>query len=289
VQIVTDSGTNVQLTPEESARLNVHIIPLQVTINGKTYREGIDLDAAHFYPMLEASPDMPLTSQPPVGEFVKLYEELSKGDEEILSIHMSSGLSGTYNAAMTAASMVRGACITVVDTLMLGAPAGWQVEAAAKAAAAGWSKDRILALMARIRSATEVFFTLKELKYLIHGGRISHLKGLIGSLLNIKPLIGVEKEHGTYVQQGQSMSFSGAIKSASELISRRFAPGTKLRMQVVHADNLTDALTLKDEISRRFNGEWLPVSVLSLVLGAHVGASMIGVAAAPEDLFAILP
>lgn len=288
MQIVTDSGTNVQLTPQECERLNVHILPLTVTLGGKTYREGIDLDAPRFYPLLESNPELPLTSQPAVGEFVKLYQELSKGNEPILSIHMSSGLSGTYNAAVAAAAMVPGADITVVDTLTLGAPAGWQVEAAAKAAAMGWSKEDILAYISRIRSGTEVFYTLKELKYLIHGGRISHIKGLLGSLLNIKPLIGVEKEHGTYVQQGQSMSFSGAIKAAADLISRRFAPGTKLRLQVVHADNLSGALALKEEVSRRINGVWLPVGVLSLVLGAHVGASMIGVAAAPEELFKLI-
>lgn len=289
MQIVTDSGTNIQLTPEECERLHIHVVPLSVTLNGQTYREGIDLDAARFYPLLEASEALPTTSQPPVGEFLELYTQLLKEDDQILSIHMSSGLSGTYNAALAAAAILPGADITVVDTLTLGAPAGWQVEAAARAALAGWPKERILDQMARIRGNTEVLYTLKELKYLIHGGRISHIKGLIGSLLNIKPLIGVEKERGTYVQQGQSMSFSGAIRAAADVISRKFSPGTKLRMQVVHADNLAGALALKEEVSRRLSGVWLPVGVLSLVLGAHVGSSMIGVAAAPEELFTLLP
>lgn len=289
MQIVTDSGTNVQLTPQECERLNVHIVPLSVTLDGHNYREGIDLDAAHFYPLLASSQSLPTTSQPAVGEFVSLYETLAKEDNEILSIHMSSGLSGTVHSALAAAAIVRGASITVFDTLTLGAPAGWQVEAAARAASAGWPKERILDLLTRIRASTEVLYTLKELKYLIHGGRVSHIKGLVASLLNIKPIIGVEKEHGTYVQQGQSMSFSAAIKSMADVITGKFAPGTRLRMQVVHSDNLAGALALKEEISRRYKAVWLPESVLSLVLGAHVGASMIGVAAAPEELFALVP
>lgn len=289
MQIVTDSGTDVQLSPEECKRLNLHIVPLSVTLANKTYREDIDLDAAHFYPMLEASSEMPTTSQPAVGEFVELYRSLAKTDPVIFSIHMSSGLSGTYNSALAAAALVPEADITVFDTLTLGAPAGWQVEAAACAAAAGWSKDQILDLVRKISDATDVYYTLKELKYLIHGGRISHMKGLIASLLNIKPLIGVEKVHGTYVQQGQAMSFSNAIKGVADVISRKYPQTTLLRMQVVQAQNMEGALALKEEVSRRFKGVWLPMSELSLVLGAHVGRSMIGIAVAPEEVFNLIP
>jgi DegV family protein with EDD domain len=104
---------------------------------------------------------------------------------------MSSGLSGTFDSAQAGAALVPEADVTHVDTKTLSAAAGWQVEAAARAAKAGWSKNRILALVKGIGAASESLYTLKELKYLIHGGRISHMKGLIASLLNIKPLIGV--------------------------------------------------------------------------------------------------
>ncbi len=289
MQIVTDSGTNVGLVPDEMKRLKIHVVPLSVTIAEKTYREGIDLDAGRFYPLLDASTEMPTTSQPPAGEFAALYRELAKTDPEILSIHMSSGLSGTYNAALTGAAMAPEAHVSVIDTHTLGAPAGWQVEAAARAAAAGWSRDRILDLVKKISDATETYYTLKELKYLIHGGRISHLKGLVASLLNIKPLIGVEKEHGTYIQAGQSMSFANAIKGLADLISRRYPADTVMRMQVVHAANVDGALALKDEVGKRFKAIWLPLSELSLVLGAHVGRSMIGIAFAPEEVFKSVP
>ena len=289
MQIVTDSGTNVNLTDEECKRLHVHVVPLSVTLADKTYREGVDIDAEKFYPLLEASKEMPTTSQPPVGDFVELYRSLAKVDPQIFSIHMSSGLSGTYNSALTAATMVPEADITVYDTLTLGAPAGWQVEAAARAAAAGWSKERILELVKKISDATEVYYTLKELKYLIHGGRISHMKGLIASLLNIKPMIGVEKVHGTYTQQGQARTFSNAIKGLGDVIARKFPQDATLRMQVVHAQNLEDAQMLKDELSRRFKAIWLPIGELSLVLGAHVGRSMIGIAVAPEEVFKLVP
>ena len=285
MQIVTDSGTDLLLSPEELEKLNIHILPLSVTLDGVTYRDKVDIQADKFFPLLETSKDLPLTSQPAVGEFVDLYRRLAAEDKQILSIHMSSGLSGTYNAARTAASLVPEADVTVVDTHTLSAPSAWQVEAAARAAAKGWSKEKILTGLQLISDATDVVFTLKELKYLIHGGRISHLKGLLASLLSIKPIIGVEKVGGTYVQRGQTRSFSQAIKHIGELISQKLTEGSSIRVQVVHAQNLEGAQALIDEINQHFKCHWLPIGRLSIALSAHVGPSMIGIAYAPEEVF----
>ncbi len=285
MKIVTDSGTNVYLTPEQCRDLGIQVVPLSVTLEGKTYREGLDVKNDDFYSMLEASETMPTTSQPPAGDFAALYREIAKNDPEILSIHLSSGLSGTANSARAAAMMVPEAHVTVVDTKTLGAPAGWQVEAAAKAVKAGWPLQQVLDYIERISAATDVVYTLKELKYLIHGGRISHMKGLIASLLNIKPLIGVEKAGGTYVQRGQARSFERAIADIGAYISREVKQGTLLRIQVVHAENPEGAEKLLEEVSKRFKCIILPIERLSLVLGAHVGRSMIGVAFAPEEVF----
>lgn len=285
MKITTDSGTNVYLSAEQCRELGIEIVPLSVTLDGHTYREGLDVSSDDFYSMLDASENMPTTSQPSAGEFASLYREIAKTDPDILSIHMSSGLSGTLNSAIAGAAMVPEARVTIVDTKTLGAPAGWQVEGAAKAVRAGWPLQNVLAYMERIAAATDVVYTLKDLKYLIHGGRINHLKGLVASLLNIKPLIGVEKAGGTYVQYGQARSFERAIESIGEYISKKFGQDTNLRMQVVHAENVDGARRLVEELTKRFKCAWLPMEKLSLVLGAHVGRSMIGVAFAPEDVF----
>ena len=220
MQIVTDSGTDVPFTPEEAAEFNVHIVPLQVELDGLSYREGVDLQTSRFYELLETSAGLPTTSQPSPGDFTETYRRLAKSDPSILSVHISSGLSGTVNAARTAAASVPEADVQVVDTMTLSVGAGWQVEAAARAAKAGWSRERILALLDQLRESTETMFTLKDLKYLIHGGRISHMKGLIASVLSIKPLIGVEKVRGTYVQMGQERSFPKAIDGLVDLVGR---------------------------------------------------------------------
>lgn len=289
MQIVIDSGVDIVLPEEEKAELKYHVVPLTVTLEGKAYRENIDIQKDDFYPLLEASQELPTTSQPSAGDLAAVYEELAKSDPDILSIHISSGLSGTVNSARTAAEMVPQANVTVVDTLTLSAAPGWMVEAACKAIKAGWSKENILDLIEKIKAATFQIYTLNELKYLIHGGRISHMKGLIASLLHIKPMIGIDKITGKYIQMGQARSFERAVKSIVNLISEIYAPGTELRAQVMHTQNPSGAQMLREQVDKVFKCSWLPTGQLSLVLGAHTGGSMVGVAFAPAALFKELP
>ena len=289
MQIVTDSGTDLLLSQEQLAELNIHIVPLVVTLEGKSYREGLDIKPGEFYRLLAESDSLPSTSQPSAGDFSEVYRQLAATDPEILSIHMSSGLSGTFNSAQTGASMVPEANITLVDTKTLSAAAGWQVEAAARAAKAGWAKEEILALMERISAASESAYTLRELKYLIHGGRISHMKGLIASLLNIKPLIGVEKVNGTYVQLGQKRSFKAALQGLVDRIAQQHEPGSALRVQVLHSYDPEGAAMLREFVDQRFDCSWLPEGPMSLVLGAHTGPSMVGVAYASVSAFTDMP
>ena len=288
MQIVTDSGTDINLSEAEQDEFNVHVVPLIVSLEGKTFREGVDIAPAEFYQLLEKSEQMPTTSQPSAGEFADTYRKLLEIDQDILSIHISSGLSGTYNAALAAAQMLPEANITVIDTKTLSAAAGWQVEAAARAVNEGASLDRVKELLHRISAASDSIYTLNELKYLIHGGRVSHMKGLIASVLNIKPQIGVEKVGGTYVQLGQSRTFKRAVEGLVNIIKEKHPPGSELRVQVLHSYNFDGAAMLIDLIDKTFKCTWLPEGHMSLVLGAHTGPSMIGAAYALQEEFAAL-
>lgn len=283
MQIVTDSGTDVNLTPEEKKALNVHTVPLVVTLDGNSYREGLDIQPADFYDLLDASNQMPTTSQPSAGDFAEVYQRLAVDDPNILSIHMTSGLSGTYQSALAGAEMVPEANITHVDTKTLSAAAGWQVEAAARAIKSGLAMDRVLDMIKRFGEVSESMYTLKELKYLINGGRISHMKGLVASLLNIKPLIGVEKINGTYIQLGQMRTFKSAIQGLVNQIKDIHPPGKELYVQVLHSFNPEGGHMLRDLIDKTFDCTWLPMGPMSLVLGAHTGRSMVGVAFAPME------
>jgi DegV family protein with EDD domain len=286
MHIVTDSGCDLNLTAEQQNELDIHVVPLSVTLGGSTYQEGPQLDAPSFYSRLEAGRDLPTTSQPSSGVFAELYCALARTSKSIFSIHISSGLSGTIDSARAAAADVPEADVTFFDTKTLSVGSGWMVEAAARAFRAGWAKERVLALLERIRASTQTLFTLKELRFLIHGGRISHLKGLLASVLDIKPIIGVDnKGDGKYVQLGQARTISGAVKSLAETMQNRLSPVGSYRAQVVHALNPEDAAELQKTITGKLSCYWLPASRLSLVLGAHTGPSLIGAVLAPRAVF----
>jgi len=289
MQIVTDSGADLWLSKEELSALDIHVVPLVVTLDGKSYQEGVDIQKEDFYKLLASTESLPTTSQPSSGDFADVYRGLAADDPEILSIHISSGLSGTVNSVRAAVEQVPEAKITVVDTKTLSAAAGWQVEAAARAAKAGWTVEKILPLIKGIGDASDSMYTLKDLTYLIHGGRISHMKGLIASVLNIKPLIAVETVGGTYEQLGQKRSFNGAVRGLAELITKQHAPGSALRVQVLHSSNPEGAEMLKEQVDQRFDCDWLPLGAMSLILGAHTGPSMVGVAFAPQGVFVDIP
>ena len=280
MQIVTDHGADI--SPEQREGLDIHYVPLTITLGGCMYRGGVDISVEEFYELLERTGEMPSTSQPSPGDFAELYRNLARTDPDILSVHISSGLSGTVNTARMGASMVPEANVTIYDTKTLSGAQGWHVEAAARAAKAGWSIDRIVTMLEQITAATDTLFTLSTLRYLIHGGRISHLKGLVASILNIKPIIGVEKVGGTYVTRGQTRTVDRAIDAIVSMVASVYPANTAMRMQVLHGLCPEGAARLRAGLDRIFQCRWLPVSPIAPVLGAHTGPGLVGVVFAPE-------
>ena len=287
MQIITDSGFD--LSPQQIGDFKIHTTPLKITLSGVSYRSGIDIQPEEFYKLLEKTEDMPITSTPSPGEFLEIYKNVAEEDPDILSIHISSGLSGTFNSARTAVEQFKDANITLVDTRSLSAEMGWQLEAAIKSVRAGWNIDKVLTLITKVREVSELVFTLPDLSYLIHGGRISHLKGLLASLLRIKPLIGVDKADGKYYDRGKARTFKRAIQAIPAYIADRIPPGTPLRAQIGHANNPEGAEQLRQETEKLFSCEWLPDCSISPVLGAHTGQGLVGVVFAPIDQMPELP
>ncbi len=283
MQIVTDRGCDISAAQLEG--LKIHFTPMRLTLDGKTYSSGVDLTSEQFYEMLDQTDSFPTTSQASAGDFADLYRELAKSNPEILSIHISSGLSGTLDSAKLAMEMVPEAKVTLWDTRTLSAPQAWQVEAAARALQAGWPLEKTLALLERIRAAAEGIFTLDTLKYLIHGGRISHLKGLLASLLHIRPVIAVDRSVGKYVTLGQERTMGRALQKIAQTLPKVF-PGTqKLRVQLLHGNNPEAVEKLRAEVEDLFECEWLPTVTVGPILGAHTGKTLVGLCAAPAALF----
>ena len=287
MKIVTDSGADLSF--EECSNMGVTMVPLKVEVNGTSYQAGVDIDPVKFYDMMDDSPTMPITSTPSIGDFVKTYEKLAEEDDEILSIHISSGLSGTFAAAKQAATMINNARIHLIDTLSLSAGQAWYVLAATKMQAANKSMEEVLGKLSQIQKAVYTQFTLPDLKYLIAGGRISHLRGLLASLLGIKPIIDVSKEDGKYYDKAKRRSFHNAIKGITELVLRNHAEGLRLRAQICTAANPEGGQLLKQLMNSIFKVNWLPDAKLGTALGAHTGRGLVGLVYASEDALPTIP
>jgi len=287
MQIVTDRGAD--LAPEQLQGLGITHAQLMIQLDGKTYSSGVDLEPNEFYRMLGETESFPTTSQPSAGEFAELYRELAKKDADIFSVHISSGLSGTINSARAGAAMVPEANVTFFDTMNLSVPEGWMVEAAARMIKAGWPMDKVIAKLEVLRRETNGIFTLNTLKYLIHGGRISHIKGLMASLLNIKPIIGVEKEHGMYATFGQEITFKRAISKMAETLENWYPLGTRLRVQLLHGNNLDAVELLREKLMNLYDCVMEPVTPIAPVLGAHTGPGLVGMAVGPMAVFEDIP
>ncbi len=287
MQIVTDGAADI--ASDQQQELNIHTVPISFTLDGKSYRSGVDIQPPEFYKLIESTSSFPTTSQPSPGEFAEVYQELAKTDPEILSIHVSSGLSGTLNAARLGASLVPEAKVTFYDTRTLSGALGWHVLAAARAARAGWDVQRITAMLPPLTSGIDALYTLATLKYLIHGGRISHMRGLLGSLLEIKPIIGVSKDEGKYVQRGSGRTLKKAIPMLADVIAKQHTPGSAMRFQVLHGNNEEGAALLREKLDTMFQCTWVPTGSIAPVLGAHTGPGLVAVIYAPEALFTNLP
>jgi DegV family protein with EDD domain len=273
VCIVTDSTSDI--TPAQAEANGIVIRPLYVVFGDKMYLDGVEITPDRFYTMLAEAQTLPTTSQPSPGEFVDLYESIfAKGYETIISVHLSSGLSGTCDAARQAAQQL-GRDIHVVDSRSISVGVGVQAMAAAQAAREGKSVPEILEAIEHCRRNQEVVFTLNTLEYLAKGGRIGKARSLLGSLLNIKPIIRVED--GIYVDAGKARSQKQALEQIVQLF-KDLARGRKAT-QVVVAEGMAEqsALYLKKLAEEAF-GIDVALCKVGPVIGVHTGPGTVGAA-----------
>lgn len=282
MQIVTDSAAD--LAPSQLAGLPIHFTTLRLSLGGVPFTGTNE----EFYRKLSETDEYPVTSQAAAGEFAELYRKVAQKDPEILSIHISGGLSGTINSARVGASMVPEAKVTFWDSRTLSAALGWQVEAAARMVVKGFKLDRILERLTQIRDQVDGMFTIKEMKYLIHGGRVSHLKGLLAQVLNIKPIIGVDHTTGMYTNAAQDMTFKRALSRMISLDKERYANMGPLRAQLVHGNNPEGVEFLKKKAAEDLNCTFEETVPVAPALGAHTGPSLAGIIVGPQALFSDL-
>jgi len=273
IGLVTDSTSD--LTPEQAASLKTTVRPLNVIFGDKIYLDGVDIHPDTFYTMLASAKQLPTTSQPSPGEFMELYEKLfADGCDVIISVHISSGLSGTYQAAKQAAEHL-GKDIRVVDSRSISVGIATQVRAAAEAIQAGKSVEDILKAIDSARANHELVFTLNTLEYLAKGGRIGKAKSLLGSLLNIKPIIRVDD--GVYIDAGKARSQKQALEQIVVLFQdlSRGRRAKRIGVAVGAADEAGQYL--KVQLEKAFGVE-ASFSKVGPVVGVHTGPGTVGAA-----------
>ena len=281
MKIVTDCAAD--LSPQEREEFGITEAPLYIQ-----FPEGeinaADISPDDFYDRLEAMrPDIPTTAQPSAGIFQSLYEKLAETKEQILSIHVSSGLSGTINSAMNGAAQLKDKLVSTIDTMTLSGGQRFQVLAAAKAVRAGWDFEAIKARLDAIREKTEVIYTLETLEYLARGGRIGRVQALAGSLLNLKPIIRVDHADGKYSTVGKGRTIRKNVAAMVDHLSEMYGDAP-LWATVLHGRFEQGAEQMKAAMESGLNIAKLEVARISPVLGVHTGPGIIGTAVVPMKL-----
>ncbi len=265
VKVVTDSTAD--LSPQLAQEMGITVVPVYVRFGEMVYRDGVDIGHDEFYQKLVESPVHPATSQPTPADFADVYNRLSKETDEIVSIQVTSKLSGTYNSALQGRELVTGSCrIEVVDSLSTSMGLGLIAMAAARLAEAG---ESLPAVMEEIRQAVpsiRVLGVFDTLKYLLLGGRIGKVKALLGSVLNVKPLLTMRD--GELLPAGHARTRSKGIERLFDFVKNAL---DIQELAIVHSTTPDEAGSLKERIASIFDRKRIHIARLGPALGAHGG------------------
>jgi DegV family protein with EDD domain len=277
VGVLTDSCASIPGRLIEE--LNIKVIPYYLHKGKETLRDLVDVQREEFFRWLATAKELPKTANPGPGDYLEAFKELAQRAQEIVSIHMTSIGSGAYQSAMMAREMAQEILpdlrIEVIDTRNVSLCHGWMVIEAARAALAGQSLDAIVALVKDMIPITKMIQTADTLRYLYMGGRIGKAQHLVGSLLNIKPLIGMED--GGIVPLGQARSRLGAYRKIVEMMEKDVGHLGRVKAAFVHAAALEEVNKLRAMVEERLTCVEVLMAELSPALGVHTGPGTAGV------------
>jgi DegV family protein with EDD domain len=278
IKIVTDSTAYLpQATVDEH---DIKVVPLCVHFADADFKEGVELSTPDFYTRLKEATELPTTSQPSPGEFKDVFEELVEAGHEVVTLTISSKLSGTWNSAMAAKKELPGDGISVVDTLSTSAGLQLMVQEAVRAAEEGWMRQEIVDRIEEMKMGMNIFFVVDTLEYLAKGGRIGNASAFLGTLLKVKPILVLQE---------------GAIEPLEKVRSKRKAQarmlslveeylgdkGPQARVALAQALVPDEAQALALELQGRLGCCEPGISEIGPVIGTHTGPGVIGIAACP--------
>jgi DegV family protein with EDD domain len=274
VAVVTDSTGYI---PEGLIdQFRIPIAPLVVIWGDETLRDDIDIKPVEFYNRLKTAKVMPSTSQPPAVDFTKIYERLYGDGYEILTILISKALSGTIASAQQAKKELPEATIEIFDSKTTAMAMGFQVLAAARAAAEGASLAECLSAAEKTRANSGVFFAVDTLEFLHRGGRIGGASRYLGTALQLKPILTIEDGKIEALERVRTKKKAHA--RLSDIVVERLQDKSNVRLATLHANAVEDANELLEKTAERLNVVEKIYSEVSPVIGTHVGPGTVGLA-----------
>lgn len=282
VAVLTDSCATI---PEELIRdLKIDIVPYFVHRGKEMIRDLVDMSREEFFGWMPSAKELPKSATPGPGDYLSAFRRLAERAREIVVICMTSVGSGAYQAALVAREMASielpDVRIEVVDTLQVAVCHGWAVIESARAALAGASLDKVAATAREVAAKSTMLQTADTLRYLYMGGRIGRATHLVGTLLSIKPLIGMQE--GIITPLGQARSRRQAYQKMVDIMADKVGAGARIKVGYVHAVAADEVQKLRRLVEARFECVETFVAGLSLALGVHTGPGTVGLGFFPD-------
>jgi len=271
IAIVTDSASDLPV--ELVKKYDIKVIPLNIHFGEEVYQDGVNLSPKEFYLKLKEFSKIPKTSQPAPGQFMQVYKELLKNHEEVISIHLSSTLSGTYQAALLSKQMLEREEIEVIDSYSGSMGVGFLVLEAAQMAKNGKSKQEIVARVENLKQSLNLIGVFDSLEHLQKGGRIGKAQALLGILLNVKPLLIFH--NGSLDTLGKARGRKKAWQTLVTYMQENIQADQPLRVCIMHAAAEEEAKRVETLLRENFQCQEIFSTYLGPTIGTHLGPGVV--------------
>jgi len=280
LRIVMDSAGDLPV--EWISQYEIDVIPINVHMGNEVFLEDVDLSISQFYSWVKKTGKVPKTSQPSPQQFIKFYREIARPGDVILSIHLTSKLSGTYESAVLAARDLKAEDFKIIpfDTLAGTGIQGHMCREAREMDRQGASVEQILERMGQIRDNTQVIFTVDSLEFAQKSGRVQMIESILASILKIKPIITLKE--GTLAVADKVRTRKASLEFILQEMSQRV--GEKLiNTAIIHANDLAPALEISENVEKLMNVKDLFIEDLSVAIATHLGPGTVGIVAYPVE------
>ncbi|WP_058306679.1 DegV family protein [Gracilibacillus massiliensis] len=272
VAIITDS--TAYISESQRNQMNIHMVPLNVVFGTESYQEEVDITTDEFYPKVREVEQLPKTSQPSIGLITEKLRELAEVHDQIIFITLSSGISGTFQSVVTAQAMVEDINVFPFDSEISCMAQGFYVLEAAEMAKDGQDAETIMKRLHQMKTSLRAYFMADDLTHLHRGGRLNGAQALIGSMLQVKPILHFEDTK--IVPYEKIRTKKKALKRIFQLFEEDASKGAPIKATVIHANREAEAMEWKHQLESRFENVDVCVSYFGPVIGTHLGEGALG-------------